>query len=129
MIKNLSSLIPQPANNLIFLFQKESKNEILWTYVLKIKNKGYMITIGKNISLICYSQQSKESYNFIRLFQKTNIVILRKAKNLIFFFSNQKIKKEILRTKVIRMSRKDKLTRILEHSYILDKKFVVMEFK
>jgi hypothetical protein len=106
MIKNLSSLIPQPANNLIFLFQKESKNEILWTYVLKIKNKGYMITIGKNISLICYSQQSKESYNFIRLFQKTNIVILRKAKNLIFFFSNQKVKRGDPSAFVLRMAKK-----------------------
>ena len=106
MTKNLSSLIPQPANNLIFLFQKESKNEIHWTYVLKIKNKGYMITIGKNISLICYSQQREESYNFMRLFQKTNIIILRKAKNLIFFFSNQQVKKEILRPYDFRMTEK-----------------------
>jgi len=47
---------------------------------------------------------------------KIKVVILSKAKNLIIFFSSQKIKKEILRTKVLRMTRKGKLIKILEHS-------------
>ncbi|WP_299230053.1 hypothetical protein [Sulfurihydrogenibium sp.] len=47
---------------------------------------------------------------------KIHIVILSKAKNLLFFFSSQKSKEEILRTYVLRMTRKGKLTGILEHS-------------
>jgi hypothetical protein len=58
-------------------------------------------------------------YLRLRLLAKINIIILQPAKNLMFFFSSQKIKKEILRTKVLRMTRKGKLTKILEHFQLL----------
>jgi hypothetical protein len=47
---------------------------------------------------------------------KIQTVILQLAKNLIIFFSNQKIKKEILRPYGLGITRKGKLTGILEHS-------------
>jgi hypothetical protein len=47
---------------------------------------------------------------------KIHIVILSEAKNLLFFFSSQKSKEEILRTYVLRMTDKGKLVKILEHS-------------
>jgi len=50
---------------------------------------------------------------------KIKIFILQLEKNLIFFFSSKKIKKEILHTKVLRMTRKGKLAKILEHPYFL----------
>jgi hypothetical protein len=46
----------------------------------------------------------------------TLFVILSEAKNLLFFFSSQKSKEEILRTYVLRMTDKGKLVKILEHS-------------
>jgi len=47
---------------------------------------------------------------------KIHIVILSEAKNLLFFFSSQKSKEEILQTYVLRMTDKGKLVKILEHS-------------
>jgi hypothetical protein len=41
-----------------------------------------------------------------RLLVKIHIVILSEAKNLLLFFSNQKSKEEILRTYVLRMTKK-----------------------
>jgi hypothetical protein len=41
-----------------------------------------------------------ENYGKIETVPKIHIVILSEAKNLIFFFSSQKIKKEILRPSV-----------------------------
>jgi len=35
---------------------------------------------------------------------KGKVFILKPAKNLLFFFSNQKLKKETLRTKILRMA-------------------------
>jgi hypothetical protein len=46
---------------------------------------------------------------------KINVVILSEAKNLFFY---RFLKEEILRTYVLRMTQKGKLTRILEHSYL-----------
>jgi hypothetical protein len=42
----------------------------------------------------------------MRLFQKTHTVILSEAKNLMFLFSSQKIKNEILRPNGLRMREK-----------------------
>jgi hypothetical protein len=44
-------------------------------------------------------------------------VILSEAKNLLFFFSSQKSKEEILRTYVLRMTDKGKLVKILEQPH------------
>jgi hypothetical protein len=52
---------------------------------------------------------------------KIHIVILSEAKNLLFFFSSQKSKEEILRTYVLRMTDKGKLVKILEHSHTVNK--------
>ncbi|WP_156784741.1 hypothetical protein [Sulfurihydrogenibium yellowstonense] len=46
--------------------------------------------------------------SLLRLLVKIHTVILSEAKNLIFFFSSQKIKKEILRAKALRMIKKVK---------------------
>jgi DNA-binding transcriptional regulator PaaX len=46
--------------------------------------------------------------------ERPNGVILNEAKNLLFFFSSQKSKEEILRTYVLRMTDKGKLAKILE---------------
>jgi hypothetical protein len=58
-----------------------------------------------------------------RVFQKTNIVILSEAKNLLFFFSSQKSREEILRTYVLRMTDKGKLAKILEQSHYMPYKW------
>jgi hypothetical protein len=45
----------------------------------------------------------------MRLLVKIHIVILSEAKNLLFFFSSQKSKEEILRPYGLRMTKKVKL--------------------
>ena len=54
---------------------------------------------------------------------KIRTVILSEAKNLMFFFSSQKIKKEILRPYGLKMTRKGKFTEILEHPHIFEMMF------
>jgi hypothetical protein len=51
----------------------------------------------------------------MRLFQKTRTVILSEAKNLFLSFQVKKSKKEILQPYGLRMTRKGKFTKILEH--------------
>jgi hypothetical protein len=64
--------------------------------------------------VITFTLLNEMSAKCPRLLAKINIIILQPAKNLMFFFSSQKIKKEILRTKVLRMTRKGKLTKIFK---------------
>jgi hypothetical protein len=48
---------------------------------------------------------------------KIQTVILSEAKNLFLSFQDKKINKEILRPYGLRMTRKVKFTKILEHSH------------
>jgi hypothetical protein len=101
---DLKDVILSEAKNLLFffLFKKTLKNEIL----------HYVQDDGKvNLQEFC-----KHFHFLLRLFVKIHIVILQPAKNLLFFFSSQKSKEEILRTYVLRMTDKGKLVKILEHS-------------
>jgi hypothetical protein len=57
-------------------------------------------------------------HTLVKTIPEIHIVILNPAKNLLFFsFKIKKSKNETLRTKVFRMTRKDKFTKILEHSH------------
>jgi hypothetical protein len=72
------------------------------------ENKGLLQSLPTKIPSVGFSTETETV-------PKIHIVILSEAKNLLFFFSSQKIKKEILRTYVLRMTWKDNLTKILEH--------------
>jgi hypothetical protein len=69
-----------------------------------------MTKIGKLTIILKRSSISAETV------PKINIVILSKAKNLLFFFSSQKSKEEILWPYGLGITRKGKLTGILEQS-------------
>jgi hypothetical protein len=47
---------------------------------------------------------------------KIKVVILSEAKNLFLSFQVKGLKEEIFRTKALKMTRKGRLARILEHS-------------
>jgi hypothetical protein len=76
-----------------------------------------MITsfFGKKNETVPKRKLARLVNNFVKTVPKIRTVILSEAKNLVFFFPSQKIKKEILRPYGFRMTRKDKFTKILEY--------------
>ena len=100
-VSKIHNVILQTEKNLVFCLIFKRKDPLAYSF--------RMIWKGKLTRILQAFSISAETV------PKIKIVILSEAKNLLFFFSSQKSKKEILRTYVLRMTDEVKLVKILEH--------------